>query len=245
MRNAWEAQVDLTKLQTMPIHTPWYQGPLHYPNAEMIQVIFTPTTKCMERILPKPLKPGLLGGAYLANFKTSPFGPMWEASVVVQCTYKERYGVYCVCQYTDNDISVAAHREIWGFPSKLAQMKYQRTGDHITARVIRDKVALMTFDVKLTGPGDWIDTGAAINLKVIPSIDGKGYDIKHFTAANLVTVVHEGKAGDGKIKFGRTDKDPLADLFELENVIAGTWFRIDLTCPYGEVLGPAKIEAPE
>jgi acetoacetate decarboxylase len=229
----------------MPFHTPWYQGPLHYPNAEMIQVIFTPTAECIERILPKPLKPGLLGGAYLANFKTSPFGPIWEASVVVQCTYKDRYGVYTVCQYTDSDVSVAAHREIWGFPSKLAGFKYRREGDHITARVVREKAALLSFDVKLTGPGDWIETGAAINLKLIPGVDGKSYAIKQITAANLAFVIHEGKAGDGVIKFGRTDKDPLADILQLENTVAGTWFRIDLTCPYGEVIGQAKIAAPE
>jgi acetoacetate decarboxylase len=211
----------------------------------MIQVLFTPTTECMERLLPKPLKPGLLGGAYLAKFKTSPFGPMWEASAVVQCTYKERYGVYCICQYTDCDTSVAAHREIWGFPSKLATFKYRRDDDHITARVIRDKTALMAFDVKLTGPGEWIETGDAINLKLIPSVNGLGYDTKQITAAKLAFVIHEGRAGDGKIKFGRTDRDPLADIFQLENVVAGTWFRIDLTCPYGEVLGQAKIESPE
>lgn len=231
----------MTKHLTMPVHTPWFQGPLFYPDAEMIQVIFTPTAESYQRILPKPLSPGLLGGVYLVHYKTSPFGPVWEAAVLVQCTYKEHFGLYCISMFIDNDASVAAHREIWGFPAKIGQFKYKRDGNRIKAQVLSNKIPLMKFDIKLTGPGEWIDTGAAINLKLIPSVDGKGYDVNQITAADLEFTIHEGEAGDGKITFGHTDDEPLDELIQLENVVAGTWFRIDLTCPFGYVIGEAEL----
>ena len=99
---------------------------MRFKDSEMIQVIFTPTKECYERVLPKPLSPGLLGGAYLARFRSAAFGDFWEASIVVQCTFEEHFGVYCVSMHTDNITSMVAHREIWGFPSKPAKFKYSQ-----------------------------------------------------------------------------------------------------------------------
>jgi acetoacetate decarboxylase len=226
----------MTKYLSMPIHTNWFQGPLKYTDSEMIQVIFTPTKACYERLLPKPLSPGLLAGAYVARFRNSVFGDFWEAAIVFQCTYGEHYGVFCTSMYTDNIPSLVAHREIWGFPSKPAKIQYSHKENRIKAQVIRNKVPIMKFNVKLEGPGEWIDTGDTINFKVIPSVDGKGTDVKHITRAKLDFVIHEGKAGDGKLTFGHTDDDPLDELYELENVVAGTWFRVDLTTNFGSVL---------
>ncbi|MFW9831065.1 MAG: acetoacetate decarboxylase family protein [Candidatus Thorarchaeota archaeon] len=226
---------------SMPVHTPWYQGPLRFTDSEMIQVIFTPTKECYKRLLPKPLQPGLLGGAYLAHFRHSLWGEFRESAIVVQCTYKEHYGVYCITMHTDSIPSMVAHREIWGFPSKYAKFKYRRKENHIKAQVISNKVPLLKFDIKLEGPGDWIDTGDTINLKLIPGVDGVSYDMKHFTRSPLDFTIHEGMAGEGKLVFGHTEDDPLDDLFELENIIAGTWFRIDLTTNFGNILTEAEL----
>lgn len=231
----------MTKQLTMPVYKPWFKGPVTYTDSEMIQVIFTPTAESFERILPKPLTPGLLGAGYLANFKNSPFGDLWEAAIVVQCTYKEHYGIYTVAMFTDNEVSSIAHREIWGFPSKLAKMKYSRKEDRIKASVQRGKNTLMKFDIKLEGPGEFIDTGASINLKLIPSVDGEGYDANQITASDLKITPNEGLAGDGKLTLFNTDKDPLADLIQFENVVAGLWFNIDLHLPFGKVIGEAEL----
>lgn len=224
----------------MPIYKPWFQGPLVYTDSEMIQIIFTPTKACYERVLPKPLQPGLLGGAYLARFRNSMFGDFWESAIVVQCLYKEYFGVYCITMHTDCIPSMVAHREIWGFPSKPAKFKFQRKENRIKGKVISDKEPIMKFDVKLEGPGEWIDTGDTINLKVIPAVDGETYDVQHITASKLDFVIHEGMAGEGKLELGNTEDEPLADLFEFENIVAGTWFRVDLTTNLGKVI--AKVD---
>lgn len=232
---------ELPRQLTMPVHTPWFQAPLIYTDSEMIQVIFTPTRECLERLLPKPLSPGLLGGAYLAHFRNSPYGDILESAVVVQCTYGEHYGVYCISMHTDNITSLVAHREIWGFPSKPATFKYQRKENHIKAQVLSKKIPIIKFDIKLEGPGDWIDIGDTINLKLIPSVDGKNYDVKHFTTAPVNVKIHEGLAGEGKLVFGHTADDPLDELFEFENIIAGTWFRLDLRTNPGKILTEAEL----
>ena len=98
----------------------------------------------------------------------------------------------------------------------------------------------MKFDINLEGPGDWIDTGDTINYKVIPGVDGESYDVKQITAAKLDFVIHEGKAGEGKLILGHTDDDPLDELFDFENIIAGTWFRVDLTTNLGKVIATVE-----
>ncbi len=233
----------MTKPLSMPFQAPLHKvETLRYTDSEMIQVIFTPTAACMQRILPKPLQPGLLGGAYLAKFRNTPFGPeMWEAAIVVQCTYKEHFGVFCVAMYTDNDASCASHREVWGFPAKMADFKWKHEGGEIEASIHRKGEAILDFEIEITGPGDWIDTGDSINLKLIPSVDGKGYDLKQITASKLDFTIHSGEAGEGKITFGNTPEDPLSDFMELENIIAGTYFKIDLTCNLGRVIGEAEL----
>ncbi|TRO55370.1 hypothetical protein E2P64_07150 [Candidatus Bathyarchaeota archaeon] len=233
--------IRLTKQLTMPVYKPWFQGPLRYTDSEMIQVIFQPTKECYERILPKPLKPGLLGGAYLAQFRNSPWGDLWESAIVVQCLYEAYFGVYCVTMHTDNIVSMTAHREIWGFPSKPGKFKYTRKENRIKAQVLSNKVPIMKFDINLEGPGEWIDTGDTINLKIIPSVDGESYDVHHITAAKLDFVIHEGQAGNGKLALQNTEDDPLADLFEFESIVAGTWFRVDLTTNLGKTIAKAEL----
>jgi acetoacetate decarboxylase len=231
----------MSKQLSMPVYKPWFRTPLHYTDSEMVQVIFTPTAKSYQRILPKPLIPGLLGGAYVANFRNTQFGDFWEAAIAVQCTFKEYYGVFVVAMFMDNDASMVAHREIWGFPAKMAKIKYSRKEDHIKASVHRGKELLMKLDIALEGPGEWIDTGANINLKLIPRVDGKGYDVKQITAADTQITVHEGLAGEGKLELSNTEMDPLADLVQFENVIAGTWFKIDLHLPVGKVITEPEL----
>jgi acetoacetate decarboxylase len=231
----------MTKQLTMPFYKPWFKGPITYTDSEMVQVIFTPTAESYRRILPKPLTPGLLGGAYIANYRSSEFGDFWEAAIVVQCMYKEHFGVFTVAMYIENDANAVAHREIWGFPAKIGKIKYSRKEDRIKASISRNKSTLMKFDVKLEGPGEFIETGSSINLKLIPSVDGEGYDVNQITAADIQITVHEGLAGDGKLTLGNTDTDPLADLIQLENVVAGMWFNIDLHLPFGKVIGEAEL----
>jgi len=225
----------------MPIHGPLFRAPLRYTDSEMTQVVFTPTQESVRRVLPKPLEPGLLGGVYIAHYRKTPMGPFWEAGVVVQCTYKEHYGIYTLFLYTDNDASLAVHREVWGYPAKLARFEWQREGNHITSRVIRNDTPIIAIEVDLEGPGEWIDVGAGINLKLIPSVDGKGYDVKQITATKLQFDIHESEAGSAKLTFGHTDQDPLSDLLELESIVAGQHFKLDLTCPYGEVIAEPEL----
>jgi acetoacetate decarboxylase len=232
---------------TNPVSMP-FQAPLHpvetlrYTDSEMIQVVFTPTAACMERILPKPLKPGLLGGAYLAKFRNTPFGDeMYEAAIVVQCTYKEHYGVYTLVMYTDNDPSCASHREVWGYPAKMAEFKWERDDNEIEASIHRAGETIVDFEVEITGPGDWIDTGDSINLKLIPSVDGKGYDVKQITAAKLDVKIHEGLGGEGKLTFGSNPWDPLDKIMELENIVAGLYFKLDLTANLGRVIAEPEL----
>ena len=225
-----------------------HQMPLHpvkslkYTDSEMLQVVFTPTKACMERILPKPLQPGLLGGAYLAKFRNTPFGDeMFEAAIVVQCTYKEHYGVYTLVMYTDNDPSCASHREVWGYPCKMAEFKWERDDNEFEASIKRGGENVLDFEIEITGPGDWIDTGDSINLKLIPSVDGKGYDVKHITAAKLDATIHEGHGGEGKLTFGSSPWDPLDKIMELENIIAGMYFKLDLTANLGRVIAEPEF----
>jgi acetoacetate decarboxylase len=143
--------------------------------------------------------------------------------------------------YIDNEASIHAHREIWGWPAKMGKFKYTQKDNRFKATVKDGKTPLMKFDVNVEGPGEFIDTGASINVKLIPSVDGKGYDVNQITTTGIQITVHEGLAGDGKLTLYNSDADPLADLIQVESVVAGMWFNIDMHVPFGQVIGEAEL----
>jgi acetoacetate decarboxylase len=172
-------------------------------------------------------------------------GSFMEAGILVQCMFdnpesgEEEVGVYFAQSFVDSDIALAAGREIWGYPRKLAKISLDLSGDTLNAKVVRNGNILLETNCELTDEGEWIDSGPNINAKVIPDVSGSGHSVLALTAAYLTYDIKNGRSGDVQIDFHGTPKNGL-DTIEIESSMIGLYFDCDITVPAGKDI--AKLE---
>jgi acetoacetate decarboxylase len=144
--------------------------------------------------------------------------------------------------YLDDDPPVAAGREIWGFPKKIAQPKLETATDTLTGTLhyAGQLVAMGTMAYKHESLArDPSKTMAAltkmqINLKLIPDVDGKPA-IAQLVSYNLEDITVKGSwVGPARLHLIPHVNAPVADL-PIKKVMGGRHFIADLSLPYGKV----------
>ncbi|MHA2072650.1 MAG: acetoacetate decarboxylase family protein, partial [Candidatus Thorarchaeota archaeon] len=88
-----------------------------------------------------------------------------------------------------------------------------------------------TFDEE----GEWIDSGPNINVKMIPSVTGEGFDASFLTAAYLTFDMHNGRSGEVEIELTSGPDDDL-NILEIEAPMIGLYFDLDVIVPPGKVV---------
>ena len=222
--------------------------PYHYIDAKVFLALFTPTEDSIRALLPEPLRPSQmpLAGLLIAEQPCKEAGTFMEAGLLVQClfdnpkTKEEEVGVYFVYDFVDTDIAQAAGREIWGYPRKIANISLDWKGDTLTGTAVRDGVTLLKATCTLDDDGEWIDSGPNINVKMIPKISGKGYELADLTASYLTYDIKNGRSGEVEIEFNNGPQDDFSKV-EIESNFIGLYFDCDITVPLGEIVGKVKL----
>jgi acetoacetate decarboxylase len=227
-----------------PLLSPVYpKPPYHYIGSKLFLALFNPTDNCLKKLLPPELRPSdlKLAGLMFAQQPCKEAGTFMESGVLVQCVFdnpetkQEEVGVYFPFEYADTDVAIAAGREIWGYPRKLAKISLDVRGDKVVATTARGGKTLLKATCTLTDEGEWIESGPNVNIKMIPSIDGKGSDVATITSAHLTYDVKKGRSGTPEIEVNSGPQDDLS-MIELENVMMGLYFDVDITVPLGKVI---------
>ncbi len=173
-------------------------------------------------------------------------GPFTEAGLLVQCMFdnpdtgEEEVGVYFSHNYVDTDVAITSGREIWGYPRKLAKITMQWKADTLTAKVERDKTTILMAKCTFGDEGAWIDSGPNINLKLIPNISGKSYDVAVLNAAYLVYDIKNGRSGDVDIEIKNGPRDSF-DAVKIESTMIGLYFDCDITVPEGKAIARFEV----
>ena len=97
---------------------------IEFYDAEMIFTFWITKPEIVERLLPPPLKPGAfpVATAFIANYPRTSFGPPYqEAALFLLAEYEGVPGSYCLSMPVTGDMAMAAGREHFGFPKKMAQ----------------------------------------------------------------------------------------------------------------------------
>ena len=125
---------------------------------ELYSTMYTskPTPGISRRSSPRPSRPARTDYAQLSA-STSPFsscyGPFKEMGLVVQVTWNGKKCFYLPALYLNNDSAIAAGREIYGSPKKLAEVTTFESNETFTATCRRSGVDFLTITTKITGPG--------------------------------------------------------------------------------------------
>lgn len=181
-------------LKTFEEITKNYRETADFYDAEMLVVLWETKPDIVKRLLPPPLKPARkpLATAFVANYPRTNFGVSYlESALLLRAEFNGEEGNYCLSMPVTNDIAMAAGREIFGYPKKIANIQFNRRGKVAEGLAERHGVRFFEVRAELTGKfnvdeaqgifGEVFGTGGSrvavsYNFKHFPSPEGMGFD---------------------------------------------------------------------
>ena len=115
----------------MPVDAPLFaKPPIHYRDVHAIQITYETDLDAALDLLPQGLEIESPATATILfiNYPFSTLGPYNEVILVINCLYNGQPTGYIPHIVVDNEVPLAAGREIWGYPKKLAKIEIE-TGE--------------------------------------------------------------------------------------------------------------------
>jgi acetoacetate decarboxylase len=186
-----------------------------------VRCVYETDPKIAAALIPKPLAPATsphvcVTFSHVAMQITPAFTfEIGSAVFGVKATYEGVEGIYIVTMPMTAEAAVVGGRETFGEPKKIADIEFQRDGDHVKTSVTRMGMTYLSFEGKLAGElpaREFVEH--AYCFKAFPSCEhGKSFDHdpllvrlewrqKHDVAAKL----------DGALALGDSPLDPVADI---------------------------------
>lgn len=231
----------VTRTYTIPNAAPLFQElPYHYRNVRKISAFCKCDPVKLARFIPEEFE--LAGDISEFFIMETPdagsLGQYNEGGVVIPVKYEGQLGGHVAFEYVETDDSLAAGREIWGYPKKMADVPLRFAPDgSVSGSVIRrgSKIIGMDFTphaVTFEKP----NLQPRFQLKVIPSADGVAPGL-HQVIRNAVTdfTLHGRIPGKVALHLESSAQDPMADLGVIE-VLGGELSTYSFVLGYGEIL---------
>jgi acetoacetate decarboxylase len=237
---------DILRLPSIPAASPSYPtGPYRFIDREYMIITYETDPDLVRAALPEPLEPAdrpLVNYEWIKMPDSSGFGSYTESGIVIPAKLKGEDVGFVAQMYLDDDPPIAAGREIWGFPKKLAQPKLEIAKDTLTGTLhyAGERVAMGTMAYKhgsmAARQAEVMGalTRTQINLKLIPDVDGTPA-ICQLVAINLTEITIKGAwEGGGRLHLVPHVNAPVADL-PVRRVVGARHIIADLTLPFGRV----------
>jgi len=229
---------------SMPLYRPSYpKGPFQFVDREYLIITYETDLSLLENIVPEPLQvtEPLVKFEFIRMPDSSGFGSYTESGQVIPVIFKGKHGTYTHDMYLDDHAPIAAGREIWGFPKKLAYPKLTVQSDTLVGTLdygnVRIATATMGYKYETLSHQAIINSMTQTNylLKIIPHVDGSPR-ICELVAYELSNIVIKGAwSGPGAIELFHHALAPVADL-PVKRIVSAVHFISDLTLPYGRVV---------
>ncbi len=196
---------------SLPINNSLYgKPPLYYKEAETLLIPFMSDPKVISELVPKPMEyvaEGLAIGQF-NKYNTVGAGRSIEIFLVIPVTFKGEAGLYIASAFLNNDIAMAAGREIWGFEKKLAQCEFEEKNDGIVySSAERGGSIVQKGSVERKEIGtveDVAGSGVYFCVKLIPSVEKDAPpDVAQLTRTDLTEsiIVHSVEKGPASLEF--------------------------------------------
>ena len=183
------------------------------------------------------------------------FGPYHEAWLCVRVMLDGVRYWYMPFIYTDNEAPLAAGREIWGYPKKLARLDWNWGGAGrggtmneqlvFTAdRLQSQRIMTYTFAPERVADPAELEPLPFLSLRHLPpSAPGRPPAASELVALEVASSLYtaaDGRpelyAGRGSVTFpSRSTTDPW-HLFEAGKIISAVWANVDFALPLGTVV---------
>ncbi len=236
----------------MPLTNPAYPtGPYRFVNREYLIITYRTDPQKLRVLVPEPLQieEPLVKYEFIRMPDSTGFGDYTESGQVIPVSFNGRKGNYTHCMFLDDHPPIAAGRELWGFPKKLAEPTLRAEIDTLVGELhyhkLRIAVGTMGYKHKQADLAAVKVSLEAPNflLKIIPHVDGTPRICElveyHLTEINLKGAW----TGPAELTLMSHALAPLAELPILE-IVSGVHIMADLTLPLGKVVYDYLGEGP-
>ena len=165
----------------MPLTQPAYPpGPYRSVNREYLTITYRTDADKLRAVVPEPLEidTPLVKFEFIRMPDSTGFGDYTEAGQVIPVSFRGRKGGYTHGMFLNDHPPIAAGRELWGFPKKLAQPSLRAETDVLVGdlhyRPVRVATGTMGYKHREANPAAAMAALAQPNylLKIIPHVDG-------------------------------------------------------------------------
>jgi acetoacetate decarboxylase len=228
----------------MPLTAPAYPlGPYRFVDREYLIITYRTDPERLRALVPEPLKidEPLVRYEFIRMPNSTGFGDYTESGQVIPVTYQGRQGSYTHCMFLNDHPPIAAGRELWGFPKKLASPTLRTEIDVLVGTLdygdVRVATSTMGYKHRALDPAA---VGAALALpnfllKIIPHVDGAPR-ICELVEYYLEDITVKGAwAGPGALSLAPHALAPVAELPVVE-VVSAQHILADLTLGLGRVV---------
>jgi len=228
----------------MPLTAPAYPpGPYRFYDREFLIITYRTDREKLRDLVPEPLEPisDLVKFEFIRMPNSTGFGDYTEAGQVIPVTFDGRAGNYTLCMFLNDHPPIAAGRELWGFPKKLAGPTLRTETDTLVGTLdygpLRVATGTMGYKHREADAEATLEELAAPNflLKIIPHVDGSAR-ICELVEYHLEDIQLKGVwSGPGALSLHAHALAPVAELPVLE-VVSTAHLVADLTLGLGKVV---------
>jgi acetoacetate decarboxylase len=228
----------------MPLTCPAYpRGPYRFVNREYFIISYRTDPDALRAVIPAPLEfmEPTVKYEFIRMPDSTGFGDYTESGQVIPVRFRGEVGGYVHAMYLDCEPPIAAGREIWGFPKKLAAPRLHIENETLVGVLrfgpVPVAVGTMGYKHQAIALDKTRDALAAPNylLKIIPHVDGtvRICELVRY-ACDEITIkgAWEGPAG---LELFHHALAPVAALPVVE-VLSGTHILSDLSLNLGTVV---------
>jgi acetoacetate decarboxylase len=232
---------------------------LDFYDAEMLTVFWETKPEIIARLLPPPLKPASspVAYAFVASYPRTNFDVIYkETALFIRASFNGEEGGYCLAMPVTSDMALIYGREIFGFPKKMADINYKKTGDKVVGWTKRRGTRFMKISARLNGRfndpamqdviaahpvnADGSSTITTYNFKYFPAPEGCAFDydprlVKQETQFRPKEMLF----GEAKIVFKPSDYDPWAEV-EVVKMLGAIYTRGDNSMISGKVVADVE-----
>jgi acetoacetate decarboxylase len=228
----------------MPITSPAYPpGPYRFHNREFLIITYRTDPEKLKDVIPAPLEftEPIVKFEFIRMPDSTGFGDYTESGQVIPVSFRGQKGGYVHSMYLNDHAPIAAGRELWGFPKKLAypelRIEKDTLGGVLRYGPVPVAVATMGYKHKTLEHGPILESLLAPSylLKIIPHVDGTPRIcelVRYYLQDVTVKGAWSGPAG---LELFQHALAPVAALPVLE-VLGAVHIISDLTLGLGEVV---------
>lgn len=228
----------------MPLTSPSFpRGPYRFIDREYLVITYRTDPAALERVVPEPLSVAApqVRHQFIRMPDSSGFGDYRGAGQAIPVTFDGKPGLYLHSLYLDGEAPLAAGREIWGFPEKLANISFKVETDTLlgTLDYGRVRVATGTMGYKYVA----LATAAVERdllipnylLKIVPHVDCTPRIVELVRYGFEDVRVKGAWSGPAGLQLASHALAPLSQLPVLE-IVGGVHFVADMTLGLGTVV---------